>query len=1039
MFELPLKKTVNSDKFRQPAIFFEKHGVYTFAPPGTSEYIKYWTDEMTKCQYGYTAPDGDWVSGYFYFYLNYTRIIVVKDIVVDIGNGRKRKRRERVESFPYFWDYDRAYYDAIELAETHGKHLAVIKARGKGYSFKGASMLVRNYYMFRESVSYAIAAESEFLTKDGLLTKAWDMMDFIDNNTGWYKRRQVKNSSIHKRASFIENINGVPVEQGYKSEIIGISLKNDPQKARGKRGKLILFEEAGKFPNLKTAWQIARPSVEHDGEAFGVMIAFGCVCEGTKVITNNGLPINIEDIKPNDGVLGYNTYSVEKQDIEHFREPYITRCLRLTTNTGRSLEASYDHPIVYSHKTLTKRIPGRRFYDEHMKTWKWKQLQDFKVGDQVGVIEEVPIFGEKEMWNPRFIGWLIGDGSYGFDKTPRLSNCEPEINEYIDKHFQTKIEKRYITKDNKLYRETRVKGICWILRELGIYGQVKNNKRLPDLAFYCTKEDICELLGGLYDTDGYISKPNGSTNAKIILTSSCFALLEQVLFLLNKLGIHGSIRTIKPSRKNKKDKNDYYRLEVGDIKSMLTFAENITLFPKHKKERLAEYKRILSNRKPLLSSYIHGIRFERVVKVEEIGDKKVYNLVASGTHTYIANGIITHNTGGTEEADYTGLKDLFYEPEAYNCLPLRNIWDEGEQDTACGFFVPQSSNIEKFMDSDGNTDYDQATHFILAEREKVVAHASDRAAIDRHICEQPLTPAEATLNISTNMFPKKDLIRHLATIRNSESIRGLKQVGSLYFDSNGKVKFEQNPKLKDLTRHRLQANESKSGAVVIWEHPIDNPPWGLYIGGCDPYDHDTSSTDSLGSVFIYKRVQTFESWYDVPVAEYTGRPDRAETFYETVRMLAMYYGATLLYENEKKGLFTYFTNKHCEYLLADQPSKLKDVIKDLTVVRGKGTHMNKPIKQWMETLIRDWLLEEYEPGRKNLTKLLSEPLLEELIAYDPVKGNFDRVISFGLALIYNVELDHVKIKKVSEEEKIDLYLFKKPLFLNKIPNYHVAN
>ena len=671
MFELPLKKTVDSDKFRQPAIFFEKHGVYTFAPPGTSEYIKYWTDEMTKCQYGYTAPDGDWVSGYFYFYLNYTRIIVVKDVVVDIGNGRKRKRRERVESVPYFWDYDRAYYDAIELAETHGKHLAVIKARGKGYSFKGASMLVRNYYMFRESVSYAIAAESEFLTKDGLLTKAWDMMDFIDNNTGWYKRRQVKNSSIHKRASFIENINGVPVEQGYKSEIIGISLKNDPQKARGKRGKLILFEEAGKFPNLKTAWQIARPSVEHDGEAFGVMIAFG--------------------------------------------------------------------------------------------------------------------------------------------------------------------------------------------------------------------------------------------------------------------------------------------------------------------------------------------------------------------------------TGGTEEADYTGLKDLFYEPEAYNCLPLRNIWDEGEQDTACGFFVPQSANIEKFMDSDGNTDYDQATHFILAEREKVVAHASDRAAIDRHICEQPLTPAEATLNISTNMFPKKDLIRHLATIRNSESIRGLKQVGSLYFDSNGKVKFEQNPKLKDLTRYRLQANESKAGAVVIWEHPIEDPPWGLYIGGVDPYDHDTSITDSLGSVFIYKRVQTFESWYDVPVAEYTGRPDKAETFYEIVRMLAMYYGATLLYENEKKGLFTYFANKHCEYLLADQPSKLKDVIKDLTVVRGKGTHMNKPIKQWMETLIRDWLLEEFEPGRKNLTKLLSEPLLEELIAYDPVKGNFDRVISFGLALIYNVELDHVKLKKVSEEEKIDLYLFKKPLFLNKIPNYHVAN
>ena len=669
MFDISLKKTVNSDKFRKAAMFFDKHGVYTFAPPGTSEYMKYWSEEMDRCQYGYTAEDGDFISGYFYFYLNYSRIIVVKDVKIKMRNGSITNKKDRVASFPKFWDYDRAYFDAVELAETTGKHLAVIKARGKGYSFKAASMLARNFYMFRESVSYAVASETEFLTKDGLLSKTWDMMDFVDDNTAWFKKRQVKNSSTHKRASFVETINGVPVEQGYKSEIIGISLKNDPQKARGKRGKLILFEEAGKFPYLKEAWQVARPSVEQDGTAYGLMIAFG--------------------------------------------------------------------------------------------------------------------------------------------------------------------------------------------------------------------------------------------------------------------------------------------------------------------------------------------------------------------------------TGGTKEADYTGLKDLFYEPDAYNCLPIRNIWDDGAQDRPCGFFIPQSANMEQFMDADGNTDFDKATDFIISERDVIVKNASDRTAIDRHICEQPLTPAEATLNVSTNLFPKKDMIRWLATIRNSESIRGLKQVGSLYYDKNGKVKFEQNPKLKDLTSYKIQVGESKEGAVVIWEHPIDNPPWGLYIGGCDPYDHDSSVTDSLGSVFIYKRIQGFESWYDTIVAEYTGRPNTANDFYEIVRMLLMYYGATLLYENEKPGLFTYFVNKHCDYLLADTPSKIKDILKTTTVVRGKGVHMPIKLKQWLETLIRDWLNTEYEPGKKNLNKLLSEALLEELIAYDPIHGNFDRVISFGLTLMYDIEMQHVKIKKVSDEEKMDLYLFKKPLFLNKIPNYGI--
>lgn len=38
---------------------------------------------------------------------------------------------------------------------------------------------------------------------------------------------------------------------------------------------LILWEEAGTFPELKAAWQIARPSVEQDGVAFGLMIMFG--------------------------------------------------------------------------------------------------------------------------------------------------------------------------------------------------------------------------------------------------------------------------------------------------------------------------------------------------------------------------------------------------------------------------------------------------------------------------------------------------------------------------------------------------------------------------------------------------------------------------------------------------------------------------------------------------------------------------------------------------------------------------------------------
>lgn len=72
------------------------------------------------------------------------------------------------------------------------------------------------------------------------------------------------------------------------SDITGITLKNDPERIRGIRGKLILFEEGGKFPNLETAWRVAQPSMEDDdGTSFGTMIAFGT--GGTEGASFDGL------------------------------------------------------------------------------------------------------------------------------------------------------------------------------------------------------------------------------------------------------------------------------------------------------------------------------------------------------------------------------------------------------------------------------------------------------------------------------------------------------------------------------------------------------------------------------------------------------------------------------------------------------------------------------------------------------------------------------------------------------------------------------
>lgn len=657
----------DTDKFRQAAIFFQQHGCYTLAPRGTTDYNKYWEQETDRCINGYTAPDGEGITGYNYFYLNYSPIMRLKEEEYTDREGNLRKRRQRILEFPSFWDYDYYYFCAIEQAELEGKHMAVLKCRQRGYSFKGGSMLVRNYMLIPGSKNFAIASEQKFLIGDGLLTKAWQIMDFLDKHTAWAKQRLVSTRMERTSGYKITDEFGKQTEQGYLSSITGITLKNDPERVRGTRAKLVLWEEGGKFPSLLDAWRIEQPSVEtDDGKAFGLMIAFG--------------------------------------------------------------------------------------------------------------------------------------------------------------------------------------------------------------------------------------------------------------------------------------------------------------------------------------------------------------------------------TGGTEGASFEGLKELFYKPKSYNVLSFPNIWDEGRENTECAFFVPAYSNLESFdddgnqiyMDKDGNSYKEKAIENLIDQRNKVKDGGASQQSIDRFISERPIKPAEAVLELGKNIFPRKLLMDQLTRIRTNKKLQSMKHIVDLEWDGNGQVKATEKPS-GDITNYPLKKGDKPHGSVVIWEYPVKDPPLGLYIGGCDPYDHDDSFTNSLGSTFIFKRVRAGEAWTDVIVAEYSGRPDTAEEYYENVRKLLTFYNARLLFENERKGIYPYFTNKHCDYLLADQPDKIiSEVFKDSKVQRRKGCHMTKQIRAYGEGLILEWLLDEYEPGHPNVERVYSEPLIEELIENDGVR-NVDRVIALCMVMIYREELYQIKVSSAKEQNK-QVELFEMPLF-----------
>ena len=98
------------DYFRPTAIHFEKYGRFTNLRPNAnpnSEYGKWIREERRRIWEGYVREsDGEWVTGYLYWFLNYSPMMLskIREYKDKNGNIRKSKRADRVEALPECWE-----------------------------------------------------------------------------------------------------------------------------------------------------------------------------------------------------------------------------------------------------------------------------------------------------------------------------------------------------------------------------------------------------------------------------------------------------------------------------------------------------------------------------------------------------------------------------------------------------------------------------------------------------------------------------------------------------------------------------------------------------------------------------------------------------------------------------------------------------------------------------------------------------------------------------------------------------------------------
>ncbi len=389
----------------------------------------------------------------------------------------------------------------------------------------------------------------------------------------------------------------------------------------------------------------------------------------------------------------------------------------------------------------------------------------------------------------------------------------------------------------------------------------------------------------------------------------------------------------------------------------------------------------------------------------------------------ITGHILAYGAAGSlEKAE--PLRVLFYNPDKMGFKEYDNIWDDNKYGTKCGMFIPDYMCRKPHIDINGNSLIEPAIAARDKELEKLRKDDFEKYMLK--LSQHPNKPSEMFEMRSKARFNTKILDQQIAFLETRE---GLGTAIELYRDiETNKVKYKYSEK-QPIREYPFPKGADKEGCVEVWEFPPEFPTKGLYISSIDSYNQDDSSTTSLGSIFIYKKISDLsgENTSRIIVAEYTGRPSNKQDFYKICRMLLELYSATCLVENEDHELTPWFITNECDYLLADQPDIIRMILPNSTVKRTKGIHAatglilagDQKIQRYLEEVIGKEYNEEGVLIKEKLgvTRIPSLGLLKELRAYvlDNNK-NFDRVRTFEWLLLYEEETHFEEAKSFDDRE-----------------------
>lgn len=421
-----------------------------------------------------------------------------------------------------------------------------------------------------------------------------------------------------------------------------------------------------------------------------------------------------------------------------------------------------------------------------------------------------------------------------------------------------------------------------------------------------------------------------------------------------------------------------------------------------------------------LLDYVDGIDF--------IGERKVYNLTASDTHTYIANGIITHNTGGNVEKSQDAQK-IMNSPDEYGFIIMnydilnKRVIKPTWRICKSGCFVPaqmshayekKETTLDKYLGVENVpglkkikikvSDFDKNTGIIKSRLDELVK--KDRALYVQERMAFPLSIDDCFLNTNVNRFPVEDALKHKSRLL--EEGRPGKTVDIYQIDG---MKMGYNFSDKQLADYPFQGGNIDSPVVIYEDPPEEGGVFDYtYVSSLDPYKSDKADTDSVGSFYVLKRyVKINDPFAYCIVASYASRPPSSDDFCRNCEILQEAYGAKCLMENADRMYEFYLTRRNKQLMLLEDGERLAGKI-----IRAGARQNNKlglaptvPNQRMLFNTVIQYCWEDVVVGydddgneitQKGIYRIPDIELLDEIIAFGP-GVNTDRIIAFGHALL----------------------------------------